>query len=57
MKFTLVCTECRERFTVSGDLDWDNVECPACRYVGSIIGRILDGQTHYFADEEDNEAD
>lgn len=53
MKITLVCTECQERFTIRGDVAWDGIECPSCGYVGNVIGRILDGKTTYFEDEEE----
>ena len=49
----LVCTECQEKFTIRGDVAWDGIECPACGYVGNVIGRILDGVTTYFADEDE----
>ena len=53
MKITLVCSECQERFTIRGDVAWDGIECPACGYVGNVIGRIMDGKTTYFADEDE----
>lgn len=53
VKITLVCTECDERFTLPGDVAWDEVQCPGCKYVGSVIGRIMDGERIYFADEDE----
>jgi hypothetical protein len=53
MRITLVCSECRGRFTLRGDVAWEGIECPACGYVGNVIGRIMDGKTHYFADEDE----
>lgn len=51
MKITLVCTECQGRFTIRGDVAWDGLECPACGFKGNVIGRIVDGEKHYFTDE------
>jgi hypothetical protein len=53
MNIKLVCTECQEKFTIRGDIAWDGITCPACGYVGNVIGRILDGETTYFADEDE----
>lgn len=55
MKITLVCTECDERFSISGDMSWDDVTCPGCKYVGNVIGRIMDGERHYFANEDETQ--
>lgn len=53
MRFKLVCTECQEKFTIRGDVAWDGLECPACGFKGNVIGRIVDGQREYFAEQWD----
>jgi hypothetical protein len=55
VKINLVCTECEERFSIQGDVAWDGIKCPACGYVGNVIGRILDGEKMYFADEDETQ--
>ena len=53
MKFKLVCTECREKFSIRGDTAWDGITCPACGFTGNVIGRIVDGNEEYFQDSEE----